>query len=142
MALESRTFTGSRFGATLEQMSQDIQEGIKGKDIVGDLVRGGRNAVTALWHGVQGVIPSVANAFGNQQFSVVRRNGSLHGTSNSVHKIFATKGIFGKASAILAELTDGPVDDAFSVVGAGQWMIVPQTRKQTSHLMNNHSGTI
>lgn len=119
-------YVGSRFGSTLALMHNDMMEGIEGEDAVDDTIHGVRNAFIALWHGVQGIIPSAANAFNGQQFHVTRRSGSLHGTANSVKKVFDTKGILGKASAVLAEATDGPVDDFIAATGSGaQWIVEP-----------------
>ena len=134
-----KTAMPSRLGATFEQMKHDVMTGIEGKDLVGDTVRGFRNAFIALWHGANGVLPSIANSFNGQQFSVVQRRGGLDGTKTSIKKIFQTKGIVGKASAILFEATDGPVDDALALTGGAQWMIVPQTRLQAMTALAKHS---
>jgi len=116
----------SRLGATFEQMKHDLVEGIEGKDLLGDTIRGVRNALVALWHGTNGVIPSIANAFSGQQYTVTHRDGVLDGTKGSVQKVFQTKGIVGKASAVVFELTDGPVDDLIlQPFGGAQWMIEP-----------------
>lgn len=106
-------------------MRNDLMEGIEGKDVITETMRGTRNALVALWHGLQGIIPSIANSMNGQKFNVVSRNGGLHGTTNAIRKIFETKGILGKASAIFAEATDGPVDDALHIAGGAEWIIEP-----------------
>jgi hypothetical protein len=135
--MSGQEYIGSRLGATVALLKNDVTEGIEGRDMIGDGIRGVRNGIIAAWHGLQGIIPSMANAFSNQQFAVVRREGPLHGTANSVRKIFATRGILGKASAVLAEATDGPVDDGISAVtGGAQWIVKPvsTTRSKTESL--------
>lgn len=117
----------TRAGATLALMRNDFVEGIEGKDMISDTICGVRNALVAGWHGIQGVIPSIANGFNGQRYSVVPREGPLQGTTNSVKKIVQTKGVVGKASAVLAEATDGPVDDVIHAVSGGaKWMVVPE----------------
>ncbi|MDD5026645.1 MAG: hypothetical protein PHH13_04725 [Candidatus Peribacteraceae bacterium] len=119
-------YVGSRFGATLALMGNDMKEGIEGKDPIDDTIHGVRNAFVALWHGLQGIIPSAANAMSDQQFRVTHRSGTLHGTANSAKKVIETKGLLGKASAVLAEATDGPVDDFIdATTGGTQWIVEP-----------------
>ncbi|TSC59149.1 MAG: hypothetical protein Greene041662_628 [Candidatus Peregrinibacteria bacterium Greene0416_62] len=128
MPIGTPTYGVSRFGATLNQMGNDFTEGIEGKDIIGEPILAVRNAAVGLFHGVQGVIPSVANAFSGQRYSVVRRDSPYQGTVNSVQKILKTKGVIGKASAVLAEATDGPVEDVISATtGGAKWIVVPTT---------------
>ena len=115
----------SRAKATLTQMKNDLVEGIEGEDVITEVGRGVRNAAVALYHGVQGVIPSIANSFNGQKYNVVQRKGGLHGTKNAIDKIVHTKGIIGKASAIFVEGTDGPIDDGLNVIGRGKWIIEP-----------------
>ena len=115
----------SRAKATLTQMRNDLVEGIEGKDVITEVGRGFRNAAVALYHGAQGVVPSIANAPSGQKFNVVRRTSGLQGTKNAIDKIVHTKGILGKASAIFAEATDGPVDDGLNIIGSGKWIIEP-----------------
>ena len=121
-----------RFGATIEQVKNDLTEGIDGKDFITDVGRGIRNTMVGTWHVLNGVIPSIANAFGGQDYEVVRRTGPVQGTTNAVRKVFQTRGIIGKASAVLVEALDGPVDDAFNAFGAGKWIIQP-TRSRAAH---------
>lgn len=128
MPIGSPTHGVSRARATLHQVGNDLVEGIEGKDLLTEPILGVRNAAVGIFHAVQGVIPSAANAFSNQKYSVVRRDSPYQGTANSVDKIIHTRGILGKASAVLAEATDGPVDDAISATtGGAQWMVVPRT---------------
>lgn len=123
--MDTPEFNVGRGEATLIQMRNDLQEGLEGKDIVHDVIRGVRNAFVAGWHGLQGIIPTIANTVSGQRYNVVQRAGPFHGTVNSVQKIVQTKGILGKASAVFAEATDGPVDDGLNVVGGSQWIITP-----------------
>jgi hypothetical protein len=125
-----------RFGATIEQIGLDLKEGIEGKDVIDDSLRIVRNTAVATWHAVNGVIPSIANAFNGQQYDVVERKGALDGTKNSFQKIVHTKGVLGKASAVFLEATDGPVDDAFNLFGGAKHMIVPQTRGNAYKLLH------
>ena len=106
-------------------MRNDMLQDLDGKDMITDIGRGTRNALVALYHGVQGIIPSIANSMNGQKFNVVSREGALHGTRNSINKVIHTKGILGKASAIFAEATDGPVDDGLHVIGGAEWIIEP-----------------
>jgi hypothetical protein len=115
----------TRFGATMEQVKGDLIEGIEGKDVVGDTLRAFRNAAIGLFHGVQGIIPSIANAFNGQEYEVVERDGPLHGTRTAFRKILETKGFIGKVSAVIFEATDGPVDDVLALTGGAKRIVVP-----------------
>lgn len=124
--LESKPEYGvSRATATLAVMRNDLQEDIEGEDIIGETIYGIRNVLAAGVHGIQGIIPSIANSVNNQKYDVIPREGPLHGTSNAVKKIFETKGVLGKASAIFAEAPDGVTDDLMHTVGASEWVIEP-----------------
>jgi|GEM_PF-4832060 len=130
----------TRIGAAFEQMSKDLSEGIQGKDIVTDVVHGARNSIVALWHGAQSIIPSAANAFSGQRYSVEHRNGPLEGTTNAMGKIIKTKGLLGKASAIFAEATDGPMDDGIhALTGGAEWIVKPvgSMRSRTHNLLSS-----
>jgi hypothetical protein len=124
-----------RFGATIEQVQHDLTEGIEGKDLVTDAIRGIRNVGIGIWHAVNGVIPSIANSFNGQQYTVMERKGAFDGTVNAAKKVIGTKGIVGRASAIFAEATDGPVDDLLALTGGAKWMIVPQTRGSLGNVL-------
>ena len=115
----------TRFGATAALVRNDLQTGMDGNDFMTNTMEGVRNVFVATYHGIQGIIPSIANSMNDQRFNVVPRGGPLHGTSNSVKKIIETKGFIGKASAVLAEATDGPLDDALHVVGGAEWIVEP-----------------
>ena len=115
----------SRFGAEVARVRNDLGEGMKTSDSITLIGHGVRNALVAAYHGVQSIIPIAANSFSDQKFDVVEREGALHGTRNSVNKVIETKGIIGKASAIFAEATDGPVDDGLHVIGGAEWIIEP-----------------
>ncbi|MFH0770952.1 MAG: hypothetical protein V1926_06305 [Candidatus Peregrinibacteria bacterium] len=126
--MAAREYTGSRLTATGALMVNDLQEGIdfRNNDTVGNVWNSVRNIAVATLHGIQGIIPSIANAFNGQQFHVRRRQSTWDGTGASVRKIVDTKGILGKASAVLAEATDGPVDDLISATtGGSQWIVEP-----------------
>ncbi len=130
MSVGAPTHGVSRAQATVHQITNDLVQDIKGKDMLIEPILGVRNAAVALFHGVQGIIPSAANAFSGQRYGVVERRSLVHGTMNSIRKVIDTRGILGKASAVLAEATDGPVEDLVNVTtGGANWMVVPEGAK-------------
>lgn len=122
---QTQTMSKSRFGATIEQVGLDLKEGIEGKDIVMNSLRLVRNGAVATWHIINGILPSILNSTNGQKFEVVHRESAFQGTTNAVKKIKDTKGVAGKASAVVLELFDGPVDDGLALIGGAQHIIVP-----------------
>lgn len=137
MAIEHEENGVSLIRATYAQLRNDMATGIDFSatkedafNIVGDTVRNGgravRNAVVALFHGVQRVPDIAIDAVspGTQKYDVVHRDGMLDGTSSYGKDIIGRQGIIRKAGAAILNI-DKPVDDAFNVIGGGKWQITP-----------------
>ncbi len=123
----------SRPVVAARQFVSDLKEGIDPReDIISNLLRTPRNAIIAAWRGTNQIIPTIADGLHGfkQKYTLNdRTNETFKGTKNSVNKIVTNvrqKRIFGTLSAVLAEATDGPVDDAaHAVLGAPNTVIEP-----------------
>ena len=134
MFLDPKEHVGGRLSSTIALVRNDLGQGIQGKDMLDDLLCIPRNLVQAGYHVFQSGWPIAADlvASSDQQYRVAPRRGPMHGTANSVKKIVESEGVFRKASALLSEPLDGPVDDVWNATTNGsEWIIEPISTPQS-----------
>lgn len=114
------------------QFIADLTAGIDGKDLITDTLRVPRNILVSTWRATNQIIPIAADGLDRFQKKYVledRDHNPYAGTKNSVAKIrdsIRGRRIFGTLSTILAEATDGPVDDlGHAILGSPKTMIKP-----------------
>jgi len=134
-------YVGDRLGAATHLIHNDLIQGIEGRDMIDDATKLPRNLVQAGYHLFQSFWPIAADAVSteDQDYIVAIRKGPLHGTANSVRRVFDSKGVLRKVSAVAAEAPDGPVDDVWSAAtGGSEWIIEPiaTPRSSMKELMN------
>lgn len=123
--------TGSRFDMGVKLLQKEFTNGITGRDLVGDIGRGVRNAFGFLFRLPAQVIPSIANAASNQKFELWKGGDFPDATSNALGNVYRTAkegNLLGTASAALSEINDVVVDEPLGLVGGAPYHIRAVTK--------------